>query len=166
MFSLRRLLDYAVLCGLIAAIVFGLRYFDLNDSTGGGRVIDGDSLMLDGQKVRLYGIDAPELSQMCTDRSGVSYRCGHKARQFLKSLVGNALITCSVIDVDRYYRDVSICKVGDNELNLKMLQSGWAISYFSPSLRYVRAEKSARRDKRGLWQGAFERPSEWRDGHR
>ena len=162
----RRFIDYAVLCALIAAIVFGLRYLGWNQATGQSRVVDGDSLELDGQQVRLYGIDAPELSQQCRTRSGNQYPCGQKARQYLRSLVQNHPVTCKVMDVDRYRREVSICKIGDTELNLKMLQAGWAVSFYAPSLRYLRAEKQARQQQRGLWQGQFIPPSQWRAEHR
>ncbi len=151
---------------IVAAIVFALRYLGWNDTTGDGRVIDGDSLLLDGQQVRLFGIDAPELSQQCQTSTGSSYSCGRKARQYLQSIVKGNRVTCKVMNIDRYRREVSICRIGDVELNLKMLQAGWAVNFYTPSLRYLRAEKQARQQRRGLWQGQFMPPSQWREEHR
>jgi endonuclease YncB( thermonuclease family) len=128
--------------------------------TGKVDVIDGDSLRLDGREVRLAGIDAPELHQIC-ERGGRPYECGRIARRVLaeKRLAGN--MTCRLGGTDRYGRALGRCFVGAEDVNAAMVREGWAVSYG----RYEHEEGEARAARRGLWQGTFERPADWRRAH-
>jgi endonuclease YncB( thermonuclease family) len=157
-----------MLADAVASLIVGLIVlllidrFPQVDFLSNVTVTDGDSLRRGSQRIRLYGIDAPELTQTCRDRSGDIYQCGEEARRFLRDLIGRREISCNVIQKDRYERDLARCRVGDMEINREMVQRGWAIAYRRDSIDYVLAEAVARRAKRGLWQGEFDWPEDFR----
>ncbi len=121
------------------------------------RVADGDSLELDGIRVRLVGIDAPELDQTCT-LTGAPHPCGREAREHLLHLIGGRPVTCFSTDVDRYGRHLGRCAAGDTKLNAEMVRSGWAVAYGG----YEHEEADARAHGRGLWSGDFVWPQDFR----
>ena len=158
----RRLLDLMVLAILVLMAAYGTSLLPGGEIAGKARVIDGDSLTLGGAEIRLFGIDAPEARQICTDRAGNPYSCGREATRALRRLIAGAEVTCVVETLDRYGRSVSVCKTGAADLNLEMVKSGWAVAYRSHSLEYAGAEDAARAARKGLWQGLFDRPNDWR----
>ena len=133
--------------------------------SGTGRAIDGDSLMVGEQEVRLFGIDAPEFTQSCT-RSGMAWACGSAAADQLTQLAGAKQVSCVSMGVDRYARVLGRCSAEGTDLNRTMVATGYALAYRRYSADYVSAEDSARLAKRGLWSGSFQRPSDARhDDH-
>jgi endonuclease YncB( thermonuclease family) len=127
------------------------------DLTGPADAIDGDSLRLNGQEVRLKGIDAPELLQTCrvSDRD---IPCGREARSHLRRLVQSGLVTCISFETDRYGRHLGECRVRGIDINAAMVRDGQAVAYGN----YMREEAEARQAYRGLWAGSFERPRDFR----
>lgn len=132
---------------------------------GRASVIDGDIIEIRGERIRLFGIDAPEMGQHCTDGQGKSYRCGQRAAFVLDARIGEGIVTCEVKDRDRYERKVAICRVFGEDLGAWMVGLGWALAYRTFSTRYVPAEGLAQQRKAELWGGTFEPPWEWRRGH-
>ncbi|MGI9463462.1 MAG: thermonuclease family protein, partial [Aestuariivirgaceae bacterium] len=130
------------------------------------QVVDGDSLRNGVEDIRLHGIDAPEYRQTCRDGDGNSYACGKQAARHLRKLINNAPVSCQVIDTDRYGRTIGVCSANGVELNQAMVKAGWAVAYTSHSLGYVLIQDEARQARRGIWQGAFEQPEDWRDANR
>ncbi len=117
---------------------------------------------VNGSRIRLHGIDAPEGRQSC-ERGGVAWLCGQEAAKELRELVTGRSVVCETKDVDRYKRLVSVCRVGDIEVNDWLVRQGWALDYRQYSKgAYAGAEKEAREGNRGLWAGAFDKPWEWR----
>ena len=131
--------------------------------TGFARVVDGDTFSLGAERIRLWGVDAPEGRQVCQDAKGQSYACGDAARDQLVGLIGGRQVRCEVRDRDPYGRAVSRCLAGSTDLGEAMVRAGWAVDYvqFSRGV-YASAEVGARRTRRGLWAGRFETPSSWR----
>lgn len=162
----RTALDGLVVVALTMLALGVMEFLPGNNVAGNMRVIDGDSLRPTdstngtGHDIRLQGIDAPELSQRCRDKAGRDYACGRKARAHLKAIVAGRDIKCRTMDVDRYQRSVSVCHAGDTELNRQMVADGWAVAYRLPV--YVRAERGAKSARRGIWQGEFDEPENWR----
>ena len=127
--------------------------------------VDGDTLRVGGQRIRLIGIDAPELSQSCRDEHGRHWLCGSEAHARLRSLVGLGLVECTSSSADRYGRPLAVCSAGTvPDIGEAMVRAGYAVSFMSP--RYWLAELEARYHKRGLWSGSFVSPANWRKSHR
>lgn len=133
--------------------------------TGIASAIDGDTLEIHGQRIRLYGIDAPESAQWCTV-AGKRWRCGQQAAIALAEKIKGRTTSCTARDRDRYGRTVAVCFVGWMNLNQWMVQQGWAMAYRRYSTDYVAAEARARDAKIGIWQGTFVPPWDWRRGKR
>jgi endonuclease YncB( thermonuclease family) len=131
--------------------------------TGRARAIDGDSLEIAGESIRLSGIDAPEARQECRDRAGGPYPCGRDATRALAAAIAGHSVTCTALDQDRYDRDVAQCMVDGRDLGELMVRSGHAIELPQHSRgRYAAAEREARETRRGIWGGTFEAPVAWR----
>ncbi len=113
-----------------------------------------------------YGIDAPEYRQTCRELSGKQQACGKLARDVLSKLIRTRTINCSIIERDRYGRQVSVCKDGPLEINREMVRLGWAIAYRRHALNYVAAEREAKVAKRGIWAWRFEMPEDYRNKNR
>lgn len=131
------------------------------DVIGEAQVIDGDTLQVAGERVRLHGIDAPESEQSCSI-SGVGYACGENARRTLTGATAGKVVTCKGEKRDRYGRLVAVCYAGDDDLNAKMVREGWALAYRRYGKDYIPQETQARAASSGLWQGQFVEPWEWR----
>lgn len=120
--------------------------------------VDGDTLAVPGERLRLDGIDAPERAQTCMRRDGVPYACGEVAERELGALVSQGRWACSGTSRDRYGRLLVICRRGSDDLAERLVASGWAVA----DGRYLTVEAKARLDGEGIWAGAFERPADWR----
>jgi len=125
-------------------------------------VIDGDTLAMSAERLRLHGIDAPELSQAC-ERAGRPYACGEEARQAMARILGGGVAACAQLDTDQYGRRVVRChNEAGTDIGGELVRQGWAIAFRRYSTAYVAAEAEARAARRGLWAGRFEDPADWR----
>lgn len=132
------------------------------DLIGQARIVDGDTVEIGDTKIRLHGIDAPEMFQLCKDRRGRSFRCGQSSKDALQSLIGKRLIHCKGKTYDRYGRLVATCYSRGINLSDEIVRQGWALAYRRYSKDYVSAEVEAQDAKRGMWAGEFDEPWEWR----
>lgn len=148
-----------VLYGLCALMVARLDEVSLRRIEASARAIDGDTLVLDGTRVRLRGIDAFERDQICR-RDGREYACGTEAFRELAVLVALGRVDCAGRTVDRWGRLLAVCEAGGRNLNALMVESGWALAYGD----YDAEERSARMARRGAWAGEFATPADWRAG--
>ncbi len=127
---------------------------------GRAEVVDGDTLDLGQERIRLQGIDAFERSQTCSGRP-----CGEAGRQALQRLVAGRQVTCAPMDTDRYGRTVARCSAGGRDLGAEMVRSGHALAYEQYSREYVDEERDARTDSAGAWAyGDFIDPADYRRG--
>jgi len=148
---------------IIAALIFAAFWAaGRDDITGRAIVNDGDTITVDGSRIRIFGIDAPELGQTCRDRNQATYACGRLAQRHMARLT-RSTVTCDVVETDRYGRAVAICRSGGTDLGEAMVAAGWARAYLSYSLRYAPAESKARAAGRGLWDGEFDDPWAFRE---
>jgi endonuclease YncB( thermonuclease family) len=142
---------------MAAGALYLTRGVPQREITGAAEAIDGDSLKLAGEEIRLKGIDAPEFDQTCT----VSNRetpCGREARAHLRRLLGSGLATCIGEQRDRYGRLLARCRVRGLDVNAAMVRDGHAVAFGD----YAPEEAEAKAAYRGLWAGSFERPRDWR----
>lgn len=125
-------------------------------------VVDGDTLAVGGERLRLNGIDAPEMAQQC-ERDGAAYRCGEQARAAMARILGSGALTCVAIGVDRYDRRVVRCLNQDGQdIAAALVVAGWALAYRQYAMDYVPQEDEARTRGRGIWAGRFDPPWDWR----
>ena len=138
------------------------RPFSLQGEINVTKVSDGDSLRSGVLKIRLHGIDAPELKQTCIDNQGASWPCGRAAREAMAEIATTAPLRCVLMDVDRYGRLIMRCFAGRTDIAEHLVANGLALAYRRYSTDYVAAETTARRHRRGVWSGEFEAPWDWR----
>lgn len=155
-----RIISVLVLALIITTPTFA------TDLTGKPRVIDGDTLEMAGERIRLHGIDAPESKQTCRRADSSEYRCGDMATFALAEIVETHWITCKGETRDRYNRVIAVCYAGPYDINAKMVKRGWALAYRKYSMDYVEEEDDARGSNAGMWQGEFVKPWQWRKGVR
>lgn len=127
-------------------------------------IVDGDTLEIAYRRVRLFGIDAPEMSQQCLSADEQRYPCGEAARQALERIIAGREVSCVQRGRDRRDAALAVCRAGDLDLAAAMVRSGWAIALWRISLDYVELEEQARAERRGLWRGRFSRPEDFRRG--
>jgi len=152
------------ICSLfVLAVVLALGPVEASDRlVGPARVVDGDTLVVAGTRVRLHGMDAPERGQGCTDAAGQAWECGHWASAMLQDLVQGHSLECTVHYPDRYGRQVATCHVAGTDIGAEMVRRGAAVAYRRYSMAYVAQEEAARASRRGLWQGAVQGPEQYR----
>ena len=126
------------------------------------KIIDGDTIILNSEKIRFYGIDTPEIKQTCTNNNGQSYSCGVKATLELKKIIGSRKVSCIKKTKDRYKRSISICYVDGKDINSLMVKKGWALAYRKYSKKYEKDEVIAKSNKAGMWSGKFIATWKWR----
>ncbi len=135
----------------------------LADVAGVASVIDGDTIEVHGQRIRLHGIDAPESRQLCR-LDGKPWQCGKDAANALADKIARRPVTCEDLGRDRYKRIIARCTVAGDDLGEWMVANGWAVAYYLYSYEYSRAEHRAKMARRGIWASEFIRPWEWRRG--
>ena len=138
---------------------------------GKANVTDGDTIKINDQKIRLFGIDAPETKQFCKEvylsflifNFKRDYKCGEKSTSALKKKIKNKKIRCLVQDKkDRYRRNIGICYLKKQDINSWLVKNGYAIAYRRYSKKYILDEQFAEDNKLGIWQGTFMEPEKWR----
>lgn len=163
----------AVLAALIAGgSLAALSIADRSGNAIGGHAyaIDGDTLDVEGARVRLAAIDAPEAQQTCNDANGQPWACGAHATIALRRMLSEVgwSVSCQVEARDRYGRSVATCRTPDHrDLGARMVATGMAVKYDRyGGERYQDEEAAAKAERLGLWAGKFEMPWDWRREHR
>lgn len=128
---------------------------------GRAKVVDGDTLEVEGSRVRLFGIDAPELDQTCL-RGGAVWACGREAAEQLAALVGDAKLECQIRGSDQYRRLLAVCYSGGEDVNQAMVEHGWALAYRVYGDDYVASEMRAKGYGLGIWSSQFTAPADFR----
>ena len=127
---------------------------------GNARIIDGDSIEINNEKIRFLGIDAFEKKQKCYMKDGVKYKCGESAISNLLMIISGQPVRCVTKKKDKYKRWLATCYIGKLDINENMVLYGNAFSYMSK--KYKTAENDAKKIKAGAWNGKFIFPWEWR----
>ena len=125
------------------------------------QVIDGDTIHIGKLKYRFFGIDAPEIKQIC-EKDNTKIQCGVIAKSVLKNKIADKIPECIVKDKDRYQRLVAECFIGKESLSRFMVRQGYAVAYSQYSKDFIEDEKYAKENKLGIWSMNFQTPSEYR----
>lgn len=137
--------------------------FSISGSVEVTRISDGDSLRSGKLKIRLFGIDAPEIKQQCQHQDGSSWSCGQAAHEAMQALAKSTpKLDCHLRDVDRYGRLIMQCFAGGTDIAGALVGQGLALAYRDYSTAYVSAEQAAAAARLGMWDGSFTPPWEWR----
>lgn len=131
-----------------------------------GETIVGAASVIDGERIRLHGIDAPESGQLCRDADDRAWRCGQQSALALDDQIGGATVQCEGASRDRYDRLIAVCSARTVDLNAWMVRMGWAVAFRRYLSGYVAHETAAAGEKRGVWRGRFAMPWNWRKGDR
>jgi len=154
------LLGPGLMIGLFRGFWEGLR-IEWRQYQGKPRVIDGDTLEIRGERIRLFGVDTPEIGQPWWNDDGEQRDGGALAKEALSALVDGRKLTVNVLREDQYRRSIAIVKVDRRDIARVLVRQGWAFA--SPgSARYRRTQQSAKRRKRGFWRGEITMPWDYR----
>jgi endonuclease YncB( thermonuclease family) len=132
---------------------------------GAAVVIDGDSLEIGKTRIRLEGIDAPELEQTCADPKGQTWACGRSASRAVRAHLQGHDVRCEPKGLDQFKRVLAVCFLSDgSDLNAWIVRQGWALAFGYAQVYRVEQDE-AQSAKRGIWAGTFTPPHEWRQQH-
>ena len=146
------------LISILAIIIFFIfNYFKPQEI----RVVDGDTIHLNGEKIRFTGIDTPELKQSCI-KDGVIDPCGVTAKEILIVKIGDNKVECISEGKDRYKRTLAECFVNDESLSSYLVRSGYAFAYRRYSKKFIPDEDYAKDNKIGMWSMKFQYPWDYR----
>ena len=143
----------------ICLIFFFLTYNDVKSYEI--KIIDGDTIHLNNEKIRFTGIDTPELKQTCNKNSEIIY-CGIKAKQLLIDKIGKNKVNCIREGKDQYKRTLAECFVNNISLSRFLVREGYAFAYRRYSKKFISDEDFARTNNLGMWSMNFEYPWDWR----
>jgi len=149
----------AILVISISSLVFFLIFDQVKSQDL--RVIDGDTIHLNGEKIRFTGIDTPELKQTCI-KEGVTEPCGVTAKEFLIEKIGDNKVECISEGKDQYKRILAECFVNNESLSSYLVRSGYAFAYRKYSKKFVKDENYARINSIGMWSMEFDYPWDFR----
>ena len=143
----------------ILSLVFFLTINDIKSQEL--KVVDGDTIHLNGEKIRFKGIDTPELKQTCL-KEGIQNLCGVAAKQILIGKIGNNKVECISEGKDQYKRILAECFVNNESLSSYLVRSGYAFAYRKYSKTFIPDEDYARINKLGMWSMEFDYPWDYR----
>ena len=143
----------------ISVLVFLFTYTDIKSQDV--KITDGDTIKINGEKIRFSGIDTPELNQTCV-KEGVKNSCGLTAKQILIDKIIDNKVKCIKEGKDRYKRILAECFVNNESLSRYLVRSGYAFAYRRYSKKFIIDEDYARSNKLGMWSMEFEYPWDFR----
>ena len=143
----------------VTALIFILTINQVKSQTI--KIVDGDTIHLNDEKIRFTGIDTPELKQTCI-KEGVINSCGVTAKEILIEKIADNKVECISEGKDRYKRTLAECFVNDESLSSYLVRSGYAFAYRKYSKKFILDEDYAKDNKIGMWSMQFEYPWDYR----
>ena len=144
---------------IICSIFFIFTYYDVKSYEI--KIIDGDTIHLNNEKIRFTGIDTPELKQTCNKNNEIIY-CGIEARKLLIDKIGKDKVICVREGKDQYKRTLAECFVNDISLSRFLVREGYAFAYRKYSKKFIKDENFAKKNNMGMWSMKFDYPWDWR----
>ena len=155
------------LMGLLSSLTGGNQQSNQSDFdslpsfTSPVSVLTADTLSVQGYKIKLYGVAAPDLTQSCANKTGASYNCGQQAALWLSSWLTSNPVTCRVMKDFGNGNMVGICSLGQYDLGAALINAGWAVADPNEGKIYAPYEENESKKRNGLWQGKFYKPWDW-----
>ena len=149
----------AILATSVLLLVFFFTYTNIKSQDI--KITDGDTIKINGEKIRFSGIDTPELKQTCI-KDGENNSCGLTAKQILIDKIAKNKVKCIEEGQDRYKRILAECFVNNESLSRYLVRSGYAFAYRKYSKKFIIDEDYARANKLGMWSMEFEYPWDFR----
>ena len=143
----------------ISILVFFFTYNDVKSQNV--KITDGDTIKINGEKIRFSGIDTPELKQTCS-KQGIKTLCGITAKKILKDKIADNKIVCIREGKDQYKRTLAECFVNNESLSSYLVRSGYAFAYRKYSKKFISDEEFAKANNLGMWSMKFQYPWEYR----
>ncbi len=143
----------------VSALIFILTINQVKSQTI--KIVDGDTIHLNGEKIRFTGIDTPELKQSCL-KEGIKDLCGVTAKQILIDKIGNNNVECINEGKDQYKRTLAECFINNESLSSYLVRSGYAFAYRRYSKKFIPDEDYAKLNKIGMWSMKFQYPWDYR----
>ena len=143
----------------ICLIFFFLTYNDVKSYEI--KIIDGDTIHLNNEKIRFTGIDTPELKQTCNKNNEIIF-CGIQAKQLLIDKIGKNKVNCVREGKDQYKRTLAECFVNDISLSRFLVREGYGFAYRKYSKKFIKDENFAKKNNMGMWSMKFDYPWDWR----
>jgi endonuclease YncB( thermonuclease family) len=157
----------------IALIVLATPHESIADVIGPACVVDGNIMKINGKRVhkrciggtevRLFGTIAPNLDQLCDAQDGRKWYCGRASATVLLEAVKGRILNCRGNSKDKDKRLLAVCYLDENNLNKLLVRNGWALAYRRHSESFLKLEKKAAADRKGLWQAMENATFKWRD---
>ena len=145
---------------ILGIIILSLLWCDISLANN-LKVIDGDTIVLNGEKIRFSGVDTPELKQTCS-QNGIKINCGMLAKILLVKKIGNNTPQCISEGKDFYKRTLAECFVNGESLSSFLVRSGYAFAYRKYSTKFIKDEEFAKANKLGMWTMKFQYPWDFR----
>ena len=145
---------------LLGILVLGL-LLSSNAYANNLKVVDGDTIILNGEKIRFTGIDTPELKQTCL-KDDQEIGCGMTAKMLLVKKIGDNIPKCISEGKDAYKRTLAECFVNGESLSKFLVRSGYAFAYRKYSTKFIKDEEFAKANKLGMWAMTFQYPWDFR----
>ena len=148
---------------ILAISLLAIVYFFTNPKVKSQdiQITDGDTIKIDGEKIRFSGIDTPELNQFCF-KENIKNSCGLKAKKILEDKIGKFKVTCIREGEDQYNRTLAECFVNNESLSSFLVRSGYAFAFRRYSKKFIEDENYAKSKKLGMWSMEFDYPWDWR----
>ena len=147
---------------ILGVLVLGLLWCNVSLADN-LKVVDGDTIFLNGEKIRFSGIDTPELKQTCL-KGDEKVSCGISAKILLVKKIGNNIPKCISEGKDVYKRILAECFVNGESLSSFLVRSGYAFAYRKYSKKFIKDEEFAKANKLGMWAMTFQYPWDFRKG--
>ena len=149
----------AILVTSVLLLVFFFTYTNIKSQDI--KITNGDTIQMNGEKIRFSGIDTPELKQTCI-KEGVINQCGLTAKKILIEKIGNSKVKCISEGKDQYKRILAECFVDSESLSSYLVRRGYAFAYKKYSKKFIKDEDYARTKKIGMWAMEFDYPWDYR----
>ena len=145
---------------LLGILILGLFFCNISFADN-LKVVDGDTIVLNDEKIRFSGIDTPELKQTCVDK-GQEVFCGVLAKMLLIEKIDNKTPVCISEGKDIYKRTLAECFIDGKSLSKFLVRSGYAFAFRKYSTKFIKDEEFAKANKLGMRAMTFQYPWDFR----